>query len=121
MLPVSVVVHPRHTGAAVARQQPSFDAVVLARDGRRIFDESDWHELGQRLKLAPRELQVLKGVFDDDKELAIAYDLGISQHTVHTYLERIYRKLSVASRVSLVVRVMAEHLHRRRPVEEVRP
>ena len=41
-------------------------------------------------------------------ELAIASDLGISQHTVHTYLERVYRKLAVGSRVALVVRVMAE-------------
>lgn len=103
----------------VPRKQPLFDALVLEREGRRILDDADWAMLADRLRLAPRELQVLKGVFDDHKELAIAYDLGISPHTVHTYLERIYRKLSVASRVSLVVRVMAEHLYCERTDVEV--
>lgn len=96
----------------------SIKELEAERDGRNILDDADWSLLARRLKLAPRELQVLQGVFDDHKELAIAYDLGISPHTVHTYLERIYRKLSVASRVALVVRVMAEHLHVDR-VEEV--
>jgi DNA-binding NarL/FixJ family response regulator len=76
--------------------------------GHEILDDGVWNELGRSLRLAPREIQVIQGVFDDQKELAIASDLGISQHTVHTYLERVYRKLAVGSRVSLVVRVMAE-------------
>lgn len=75
--------------------------------GRRVIAPELWDRIGADLALAPRELQVVQGVFDDLKELAIADDLGISQHTVHTYLERVYRKLSVGSRVELVVRVFA--------------
>jgi DNA-binding CsgD family transcriptional regulator len=52
----------------------------------------------------------MQAVFDDQKETAIAANLGISTHTVHTHLERLYRKLRVSSRVSLVVRVVAEYL-----------
>lgn len=76
--------------------------------GHDIIPDAVWESLGSHLRLAPREIQVIQGVFDDRKEIAIADELGISQHTVHTYLERVYRKLSVGSRVGLVVRVMAE-------------
>lgn len=75
--------------------------------GRDVIPPQRWALLGKQLSLAPRELQVVQGVFDDLKELAIADDLGISPHTVHTYLERVYRKLAVGSRVELVVRVFA--------------
>jgi DNA-binding NarL/FixJ family response regulator len=88
-------------------------AIQLDRErstGRRIIADREWASLAERLRLAPREVQVIKGVFDDQKELVIADELGISPHTVHTYLERIYRKLAVDSRVSLVVRVMSEIL-----------
>lgn len=78
--------------------------------GRELLDQDQWADLARNLSLAPRELQVVQGVFDDLKEFAIADDLGISPHTVHTYLERVYRKLSVGSRVELVVRIFAEIL-----------
>lgn len=49
-------------------------------------------------------------VFDDEKERCIGAALSISPHTVHSYLERIYLKLGVASRCALVVRVLAAYL-----------
>lgn len=83
---------------------------LLSSGGRSVLSDDDWSALGFELALAPRELEVVKGVFDDLKELAIADDLGISPHTVHTYLERVYRKLSVGSRVELVVRVFSAYI-----------
>jgi len=71
-------------------------------------DETQWHGLACRLKLSPRELQIVRGVFRDKKERAIAAEYGISAHTVHTHLERLYRKLGVSSRVSLIVRICGE-------------
>jgi DNA-binding NarL/FixJ family response regulator len=47
-------------------------------------------------------------VFDGASEKGIAERLGLSPHTVHTYLWRIYRKLQVQSREELLVRVFAE-------------
>jgi hypothetical protein len=52
----------------------------------------------------------VRGVFDGRKESAIAADLGISPHTVHTHVERLHRKLAVADRVELVLRIMDEFL-----------
>lgn len=83
--------------------------------GRESIPLDAWDHLASDLCLAPRELQVVQGVFDDLKEIAIADDLGISPHTVHTYLERVYRKLRVGSRVELVVRVFAAYLDRDPP------
>jgi DNA-binding CsgD family transcriptional regulator len=75
-----------------------------------------WPNLAAQLRLSPREVQVVKGVFRDDKEQAIAADLGISPHTVSTYLQRIYAKLRVGSRPQLIVRVVAEYLRVGKPV-----
>jgi DNA-binding CsgD family transcriptional regulator len=64
--------------------------------------------LGRVLALSPRELEIARGVMADEKEMAIAVRLGISVHTVHTHLERIYRKMGVSSRVQLVVAMMGK-------------
>lgn len=53
---------------------------------------------------------MIEGVFDGDTEASIADELGISSHTVHTYLVRLYRKLKVSNRCELLIRVFAEHL-----------
>ena len=80
------------------------------RRGRSLLSDDQWHSLAHSLRLSGREFQIVQCLFDDEKELAIAKQLGISAHTVHTYLERLYRKVGVASRSELIVRVFAEHL-----------
>jgi len=62
------------------------------------------------LGLSPRERQIVRRVFDDLKENAIADDLSISPHTVHTHVERLYHKLGIGSRCEIVVRVFREYL-----------
>lgn len=62
------------------------------------------------LKLSNREAQILLRVFEDMKESAIAMDLGISTHTVHTHFERMYRKLGVGDRCSLVICVFETYV-----------
>ncbi len=78
--------------------------------GREVLTISQWTAVGLSLRLSPRELQIAQSVFDDQKEAAIADDLGISAHTVHTHLERLYRKIGVHGRTTMAVRVLAEHL-----------
>jgi len=80
------------------------------RGGSHLFASEEWRQIGDSLGLSPRELQIIRGIFDDSKELAIARELEISPHTVHTYLERIYRKLEVNSRVQVVLRVVVERM-----------
>ena len=65
---------------------------------------------GASLRLSKREAQIVSALFDDKKEAAIATHLGISRHTVHTYTERLYRKMGVSSRVGLVRRVFIEFM-----------
>ncbi|MBL8746029.1 MAG: helix-turn-helix transcriptional regulator [Phycisphaerae bacterium] len=79
-------------------------------DGRDVLTNSEWTAVGLALRLSPRELQIVQAVFDDKKEAAIADDLGISSHTVHTHLERLYRKVGARGRTTMAVRVLAEHL-----------
>lgn len=76
--------------------------------GRRLMDAPTWKNLAGSLHLSPRELEVVQGVFDEGTEREIANHLGISHHTVHMYIERIYRKLGLHSHVGLVLRIVAE-------------
>ena len=78
--------------------------------GAAIFSELAWGKIAESLDLSGRELQVVRGVFDDAKESAIAATLGISPHTVHTHLERLHHKLRVVDRVGLVLRIISEFL-----------
>ncbi len=94
-------------------RQPALDAQTAARDSW-IFSKKEWHALERDLKLSPRELQLVRGVFDDQTEEAIADDLSISVHTVHTYFTRLYQKLGVCSREQLLVLIFGRYLERRR-------
>lgn len=81
-----------------------------------------WEMLADRLALSPREAQIARRVFADDKELAIAQTLGISPHTVRTHMERLYRKLNVQSRVDLVTTIIGSFLTMTsQPGTELRP
>lgn len=75
-----------------------------------MFSEQAWAEIARSLELSPRELQIVRGVFDNRIELAIATDLGISPHTVHSHTERLHHKLGVADRLELILRVTNEFL-----------
>lgn len=78
--------------------------------GSLVLSEQAWKEIARSLKLSGQELQIVRRVFGDHTELAIAGQLGISSHTVHTHCERLYRKLKVTDRVQLVLRIVDELL-----------
>ena len=80
--------------------------------GRRILRDREWSRLSAALRLSPRELELVQGVFDGQKDGVIAGRLGLSAHTVRTYFERLYRKLRVNSRTELVLHVFGAHLKR---------
>ena len=83
---------------------------ACGNQGLSLFPLSVWPQLGMALRLSPREMQIVQGVFEDRKEESIAHELGISPHTVNTYFQRLYAKLRVSSRPQLILRVMAEYL-----------
>ena len=65
-----------------------------------------WKEIARSLGLSARETQIARAVFDDLVEDTIASRLGISRHTVHNHLRRMFGKLRVRTRVGLVLRVL---------------
>jgi DNA-binding CsgD family transcriptional regulator len=81
---------------------------LVAWTGQAVFVPGEWRSLASCLGLSPRECGIVRAVFDGDSEKRTAERLGLSPHTVHTYLWRIYRKLQVRSREQLMVRVFAE-------------
>ena len=101
-------------------RQPVSDNQTATR-GSSIFSNQEWDELGCDLKLSPRALQLVRGIFDDQTEGAIAYDLRISVHTVHSYLIRIYQRFGVRSREQLLVYIFGRYLEQHRLPEPQRP
>lgn len=77
--------------------------------GRWLLSADEWDSIGASLRLSAREFEIVQCVFDDESESSIGQRLGISRHTVHTYLDRLYRKLGIGSRGQLLLRVVAEH------------
>ena len=77
---------------------------------RSLLTAAQWRSVAEALRLSGREFQIVQGIFDDMKELAIALELGISSHTVHTYVERIYRKIGIRSRCELLVQIFAAYI-----------
>ena len=87
------------------------NSVKLAvQPGRSLLSHDAWKTIANSLRISDRELEIIQGIFDDRKEMAIADELKISMHTVHTHLERLYRKLGVSSRVALVLYILSEYL-----------
>jgi DNA-binding NarL/FixJ family response regulator len=61
-------------------------------------------------RLTHRELEVLRLVVDGKTNQGIALNLGISEKTVEKYLEAVFAKLSVTSRVEAAVYAVREGL-----------
>ncbi len=89
--------------------------------GRALLTRAEWDAAENTLHLSGREREIAEAVFDDRTESAIARELGISPHTVHTHVERLYRKLSVASRTQLVLRLVASAIGRDAAIARVTP
>jgi DNA-binding CsgD family transcriptional regulator len=78
--------------------------------GGTLVTGDQWQLIAAVLLLSGRELQIVQGIFAGEPEATIATSLGISGHTVHTYLGRLYRKLGVHDRSELIVEVFAAYV-----------
>jgi DNA-binding NarL/FixJ family response regulator len=75
------------------------------RDSPSFLNAAEWRTLCGVLRLSERECQITSYLIDGCSEPEIARQLGISHHTVHTYVERLHRKLNVANGAQLVGRL----------------
>jgi DNA-binding CsgD family transcriptional regulator len=87
-----------------------FDAPAGVSDGSAMFSDRVWAVLGDTLCLTGRQRQILRAVFDDATDAAMASGLGISIRTVRSHLGHMFRKLGVADRAELVLQVVAEFI-----------
>ena len=78
-----------------------------------------WVFLNTRMNLSPREADIIQYLSADEPEASIAHRLGISPHTVHSHVERLYRKLGVNSRTQVVLRLFAEYVAKMPPSRTV--
>ena len=78
--------------------------------GEGLLSSGDWAVVVHRLRLSMREVQIICLIVTEQKDRAIALELGISYNTLLTQLSRLYRKLGVQTRVGVMVTVFSEAL-----------
>ncbi|MCA0921989.1 response regulator transcription factor [Pseudooceanicola nanhaiensis] len=62
------------------------------------------------IHLSPREEQVLRELGQGARTATIAYELGISEHTVNQYIKHLYRKIGASNRAEAVRHAIARGL-----------
>jgi len=70
-------------------------------NGRRSSDRVDLDLYDRWLSLSEREQDVTFLTCQGDKDQKIAFKMGVSVRTVRSYLENVYRKMNVNSKVDL--------------------
>jgi DNA-binding CsgD family transcriptional regulator len=61
-------------------------------------------------ELSPRLSQTLEGLLQGSSEKQIAFALGLSQHTVHHYVQALHKRFDVASRAELLAKANQQRL-----------
>lgn len=79
------------------------------------LNERHWHAIVDSLRFTEREREVVWCLLQGKGQASIAESLRISSHTVHTHLDRLYRKLGVGGRFDLILRVFAEYVYLSQP------
>jgi DNA-binding CsgD family transcriptional regulator len=88
----------------------------------KLTRRASWQDFATALGLSKRELEIVEHLLAlEDNDAAIAAALGISRHTVHTHLLRLYRKLGVNSRSQLVATVMVAYIDHAYPLSPTTP
>jgi DNA-binding CsgD family transcriptional regulator len=74
-------------------------------DGR-LLSERDWVLLKKRLKLSPRQADVVRHIMDGRSDRQIADELSISLVTVRTHIRRLFRRFDLNDRLELTLHVL---------------
>ena len=69
----------------------------------RVFTDREWAELTTQLEMSHRQAQIARCLLRGFGDKQIAGELGISVHTVRTYLARMFARLDVQDRNELIV------------------
>lgn len=71
---------------------------------------AQWVALAHELRLSKRECDILKCIFSDERISAMSLELGLAEGTVHTYRERLFRKLGVRSCAQVIAVAFSTYL-----------
>jgi DNA-binding CsgD family transcriptional regulator len=74
-----------------------------------------WNVVAGKLRLGPREKQIVELILRHQPQKEIARLLGIETCTVQSYLRRLYNRLRVSDSPELVLRIFAESHGLNRP------
>ena len=72
----------------------------------RLFSESSWQQLKDKLDLPGRQLQLCRLICKSMSTKEIAAALHLSTHTVQMHMKCLFKKLAVHDRVALVVKLV---------------
>ena len=103
------------TGAAtIGRGDSTMRRTIRLRtalqEGSSFITAADWTRISASLRLSTRESEIARLALTDVSETTIADRLAISKHTVHSHIERLYRKLAIRSRSQLVVKLFEAYV-----------
>lgn len=93
----------------------------MLHDANSFINATDWSRISSTLRLSSRESQIAFLVLADVTENTIADQLSISKHTVHSHIERLYRKLAIRSRSQLVVKLFEAYVCLNPPLTVTEP
>lgn len=96
----------------VNRYAPSPDEGFSRARPSEALTETQRDAIRLRLGLSPREFEIALLVMDGFSRRGIARELSSSRHTVDSHMRRIFRKLGVRSRASVVSRLFTAALTR---------
>lgn len=85
------------------------------------FSTRSWEAACAELRLSPREAEISRGLLDGATEMMVAASLGVSHHTVHAHVRRLYRKLRVGNRAELSVAILSACARQRADATHISP
>ena len=82
-----------------------FFAAARASIPGPLLTSAEWDHVVQSLRLTGQQAKIVELLLRGNKDKQIAAGMGLSNWTVRTQLTRLFRRLDVADRVGLVLRV----------------
>ncbi len=96
--------HQKHSGI----KKRVGDESVFKMPRIALLGEKHWSYLQRRYHMSPRELQVAKLVCQGFRNNDISKILHITLGTVKTHIRNIYRRVQVESKISMLLRFVAD-------------
>ena len=69
------------------------------------LDAATWMTIAEALALSPQQIRIVEHILQGKQDKEIASDLGLAVPTVRTYLNRIFQRVDVNDRLTLVLRI----------------